>query len=321
MQSEPNLTTDLKRRIDVVCEIVLAALGEAATYIAPVKEQGNVNAAFEISTRSGEFILRAKFDRRDSEQFLREKRCAELIRAMCDWTPKIIAVGEFKEHAYSIQERVGGIVASHYPGDLVEVWEQVGQYAAHFHAVETPGYLRDIFRGPVAPGASWCQFYFDFLGSPDVAQLVAQGFLTHKEFSEALEALQPLRELNFRPTLAHGNLSLKNIIVDGSGKAHIIDWGSCVGHMSIPLDLAELLVFDLPEPQLAAYLRGHDLPADYVEQHQLLLERLKLVRCFVNAHWLCEARSQRSADLRMYLEKTRCGLSRLCSELPGVGSV
>jgi hypothetical protein len=92
MQSEPNLTTDLKRRIDVVCEIVLAALGEAATHIAPVKEQGNVNAAFEITTGSGEFILRAKFDRRDSEQFLREMRCAELIRATYDWTPKIIAV-------------------------------------------------------------------------------------------------------------------------------------------------------------------------------------------------------------------------------------
>jgi aminoglycoside phosphotransferase (APT) family kinase protein len=317
MQDEYNLTAVLERRIDTVREIVSAVLGEASTQIAPVKEQGNVNSAFEVSTGSGEFILRAKFDRRDSEQFLREKRCAELIRATCDWTPKIIAVGEFKEHAYSIQERVVGIVASHYPGNLVEVWEQVGQYAGQFHAIETPGYLRDIFRAQAAPEVSWCQFYSDFLGRADDAQLVAQGFLTHKEFSEALEALQPLRELNFRPTLAHGNLSLKNIIVDRSGKAHIIDWGSCVGHMSIPLDLAELLVFDLPEPQLAAYLRGHDLPVDYVEQNWLLLERLKLVRCFVNAHWLCEARSHRSTDLRMYVEKTKYSLDSLVGELVG----
>lgn len=298
-------------RLETVREIVVRALDENPVSIELVGDQGNVNVAYEVSTSRGKYILRAKFDRKDQEQFIREKCCADLIRATDDWTPAILAVGIFEEHAYSIQEKVEGTVGSRYTGDLEEVWEQVGRYAAHFHEIHTPGYLRDAFRGAAKPDAPWCQLYFDSLGEADAAQLVAEGLLSREEFLAALNHLEPLKELVFRPTLAHGNLSLSNIIVDSKRRAHVIDWGSCLGHLGSALDLSELLAFDVAQEHVRAYMRGHGLPDSYREQNWLLLERLQLVRCLSNAHWLCESRSTRKQDLLSYVAKTKETLTRL----------
>jgi len=297
-------------RADTIREIVNVALGESATRIALVPEQGNVNVTYDVVTRNGNFIIRVRFDRGELDQFRREKRCAELIRASHNWTPEVIVVGRFGDHGYSVQQKVQGIVASQYEGDMRNIWEQIGRYAAFFHEIQTPGYLRDVFID--APSSvPWCKSYFSFLGNAADAHLVARALLTTEEFENALDALRPLEDLNFKPTLAHGNLFPKNIIVDSNHRAHIIDWGSCEGHISPLLDLSELFVFDVPQPHIQAYLRGHGLPSNYAEQNWVLLERLKLVRTFMNAHWLCESRSPRETDLLRYVEKTRRSIRRL----------
>jgi fructosamine-3-kinase len=309
MKDEPEITKDIPRD-DTIREIVTTALGEPATQVALVREQGNVNVAYDVATRNGNFIVRVRFDRDELGQFLREKRCAELIRAKHDWTPEVIALGRLGGHCYSVQQKVQGIVASQYQGDMGGIWEQVGAYAAFFHEIQTPGYLREVFSDPPSD-ASWCKSYFTYLGQAADAQLVARVLLKTDEFESALDALRPLEDLKFKPTLAHGNLFSKNIIVDPNHKAHIIDWGSCEGHISCALDLSELFVLDVPQPHIEAYLRGHGLPCDYAEQNSVLLERLRLVRNFMNAHWLCESRSPREIDLLRYVQNTRKSIQRL----------
>ena len=309
MRNEPEVIKNIPHG-DTIRDIVSTALGESATRVALVPDQGNVNVTYDVETRNGNFIIRVRFDRVELGQFLREKRSAELIRARHDWTPEVMVVGNFGDHSYSVQQKVQGIVASRYQGDMVAIWEQVGHYAAFFHEIQTPGYLRDAFSETPC-NIPWCKSYFSFLGRAADAQLVARALLTTNEFENALDALQPLEDLKFKPTLAHGNLFPKNIIVDPNHKAHIIDWGSCEGHISCLLDLSELFVFDIPRHHIQAYLRGHGLPCDYVEQNLVLLERLKLVRNFMNAHWLCESRSPREIDLLRYVENTKKSIQRL----------
>jgi aminoglycoside phosphotransferase (APT) family kinase protein len=298
-------------RADAIEQIVRTALGESATKIALVPEQGNVNRTYDIETHNGSFIVRVRFDREEIHQFLREKRCAELIRTSHDWTPEIIAIGICEGNSYSVQHKVYGTVASQYHGDMNEIWEQVGRYAQFFHGIKTPGYLYDCFRENSAPEQLWCQWYFDYLGKAENSRLISRGLLSQREFEAALEALSPLKVMKFEPTLAHGNLSPNNIVVDSKGKAHVIDWGTCQGHMGTELDLSELLAFDTPQDHVRAYLRGHGLPADFAEQHQGLLERLRLARCLTSAHWLCEGESQRETSLLRYVERVQAGLRRL----------
>jgi pentatricopeptide repeat protein len=303
--------SDSVSRAEVIQQIVWTALGERATRIVLVPEQGNVNRTYDVETRNGSFIVRVRFDREEIHQFLRERRCAELIRSSYDWTPEIIAVGISEGHSYSIQHKVIGTVASQYHGNINEIWEQVGNYAQFFHGIKTPGYLYDCFGEQTAPEQLWCQWYFDYLGKAEDSKLISRGFLRQGEFEAALEVLNHLKAMKFEPTLAHGNLSPNNIIVDSARKAHVIDWGTCQGHMGIELDLSELLAFDTPQDHVAAYLRGHELPADFAEQHQGLLERLRLARCLTSAHWLCEGESQRETSLLLYVERVRNGLRRL----------
>ncbi|WKZ57073.1 MAG: aminoglycoside phosphotransferase family protein [Bdellovibrionota bacterium] len=293
-----------------VGEIVKQALGEPASSIFQVPEQGNVNTSYFVDTRSGSFVVRVRFDRDEMRQFEVEKRCAELIRVEHDWTPAIVAIGRYGPHCYSIQERVRGIVASDYQGNLLDIWEQVGRYSRHFHRIRTAGYLSDLFTAPRDPSRPWCQHYFDGLGRPEDAKLVKLGRMTPGDFERGLIALEPLKQLTFEPTLAHGNLTLKNIVVEASGKAHIIDWGTCQGHLATELDISELLVFQTPRESLMAYLRGHGLPVDYIEQNSELLDRLRLARLFTTANWLCEIDSPRGEDLSNYLAGTSAALKR-----------
>jgi hypothetical protein len=87
--------------------------------------------------------------------------------------------------------------------------------------------------------------------------------------------------------------------------AHIIDWGTCQGHMAAEFDLSVLLALDIPERYVKAYLRGHGMAEDSAQIHRELLERLQLVRCLMNAHWLCQSESPRKTDMLVYVEKTR----------------
>ena len=298
-------------KIAAVGEILKEALHEPATTIVPIPEQGNVNAAYFADTRSGNFVVRVRFDREEMRQFEREKRCADLIRADHDWTPAVVAIGRHGNHCFSVQERVQGTVASNYQGNLLDVWEQVGRYSRYFHSIKTPGYLFDLFTEAPDPTGIWCQQYFNGLGRSEDAKLVRQGLISEADFERGLIALEPLKQLKFEPTLAHGNLTLKNIIVDTAGKAHIIDWGTCQGHSAVDLDISELLVFKTPAEALKGYLRGHNLPENYLEQNSELLDRLQLARFFTTAKWLCEIESPRKADLATYLVGARLALKRL----------
>lgn len=304
-------TSDSVLRVETIKQIVSTALGESATKIALVPGQGSVNRTYDIETRNGSFIVRVRFDRDEIQQFSREKRCAELIRTSYNWTPEIIAIGIYEGNSFSVQQKVYGTVASQYDGDMNEIWEQVGNYAKFFHGIKTSGYLYDCFRENAVPEQLWCQWYFDYLGEAANSKLISTGLLSQREFEAALEVLSPLKAMEFEPTLAHGNLSPDNIIVDSGGKAHVIDWGTCQGHMGTELDLSELLAFDTPQEHVIAYLRGHELPTDFAEQHQGLLERLRLARCLTSAHWLCEGESQKVTSLLRIVERVRDGLRRL----------
>ena len=300
-------------KAEIVREIVKHALGEPAVKTSLVPEQGKVNRAYMVETRNGRFVLRVRFDKDEMRKFRCEKQCADFIRRDHDWTPAVIAIGQYETHCYSFQERVDGTVASQYTGDMIGVWEQIGQYAKYFHGVSTTGYIFDVFDGELPFDRLWCQPYFDGLKDAEESRLVEKGLMTGEEFGAAVRALEPLKRLQFEPTLAHGNLTPKNIIVDPDGKVHIIDWGSCQGNLAADLDLSELIVFARPLKHIQAYLRGHELPADYLQQRAELLDLFQLVRFFTTANWLCEINSPKEADLASYIAGAKSVTRRLNS--------
>lgn len=305
---QPDQRHDIELRM--ARELAENVLADSPREVNLLGSQGNVNRTFEVVSDGRELILRVRFNQNDTRQFYSEQRCAELIGEQgCDWTPKVLQVGFQNNHSYSIQEKVSGTVGSAYNGDLCDVWEQVGRYASVFHQFEVPSYLYNIFEA-VHEQSPWCQGYFDYLGGCDNSILVKQGILTPDQFQQALAGLEPLLDLKFAPTLAHGNLSLHNLVVADDGKVHIIDWGTCQGHLAEQLDLAELLVFDVPEIHIASYLKGHNLPDAYIQSNELLLERLKLARVITSANWLASM-GKRELDLHKYIEKTNAASSKI----------
>jgi hypothetical protein len=62
MRYEPEVIKNIPRS-DTIREIVSIALGESATRVALVPDQGNVNVTYDVETRNGNFIIRVRFDR------------------------------------------------------------------------------------------------------------------------------------------------------------------------------------------------------------------------------------------------------------------
>jgi hypothetical protein len=110
MRNKPEVIINVPQS-DTIREIVSIALGESATRVALVPDKGCVNVTYDVETRNGNFIIRVRYDCGELGQFLREKRCAELIRARHDWTPEVMVVGKLGAHSYSVQQKVQGIVA------------------------------------------------------------------------------------------------------------------------------------------------------------------------------------------------------------------
>jgi len=93
-------------RAETIKQIVFTALWEPATKATLIPEQGNVNVAYDVESRNGSVIVRVRFGRHDLNQYVRERRCAELIRAEHDWTPQVLAIGTYEDHSYSVREKV-----------------------------------------------------------------------------------------------------------------------------------------------------------------------------------------------------------------------
>ena len=121
-----------------------------------------------------------------------------------------------------------------------------------------------------------------------------------------------LREREFTFSLNHGDLSLKNTIVDRGGKVNLLDWGSAEAAVVPHHDLIQMLKMQMLEgdpsdEEIAAFLEGYGIsPAEY-DQMLPELDSLLALRAFDKLRWAIE---WNAAEVGRFADHARDALSR-----------
>lgn len=291
-----------------ISRIVSRVKAETPLKISPLIGKGSVNNVFLVETELSKLIVRTN-GANSLDKYEKEKWAAERANEKQIPTPPILKTGVFENQAFSVQKYVEGIEGVSFTFNREFIWKKLGEYARRIHEIEVGGFglsFRDMTTGDSRQG--WLEYLeYNIASLNERDELLSLGVISkpHSKFFRKLFA--GLKQRNFRFGLNHGDLSLKNTIVDGSGTIHLIDWGSAEASIVPHHDLIELLKMNLLEnnphsAEYSAFLKGYGFSGDDYAQIAADLKALSVLRAFDKLRW---ALDRKIPELPDYVSEAR----------------
>ena len=277
--------------------------------------RGVVNQVFVAKRGGREIVIRLCDSPWASKQHEKEAWCIEQARGLGIRGPEVFRVGARDGAAYMIESFVHGAAGDELPAEAaLDVWRRLGEYARAIHAVELDGFGIDL--PDFTNGDAWGRWlkYIDYniesLNERD--ELLKLGVLAPDQLDEVRVIFEGLRRSVFRFGLNHGDLSLKNTIVDEAGHVHLLDWGSAAADVVPHLDFLQMLKMRLTKQTpddagLSAFLAGYGMPREDYEALLPELEDMLLIRALDNTRWAID---QNPKMIPFYAARARRVLAR-----------
>ena len=293
----------------LVLEVARRHFGEAARSVSECAG-GLTNAVYHLKVSQGAFIVRTHENATKIQDYLKEQWAMGAARNAGVPVPSVLEVGNLEDgRAYMIAERVLGLEGREAPNRL-GVIEQMGQAAARLHAIRTHGFgaVFDWSANSLSKHETWAGYLNDGFGAEArIDTLLGHRVIGRRQARWLRSTASALARARRRPGLHHGDLRLKNVIVEPqSGRiAAIIDWESCVSMPGPAWDLS-LSLHDLGVDDKEAFLTGYGMSP------KAFAESLDAIRCF---NMLNYAHAVRSASSRRDLRRLAWFRARLAGEL------
>ncbi|HYE04671.1 MAG TPA: aminoglycoside phosphotransferase family protein [Planctomycetota bacterium] len=241
---------------------------------------GLSNAVFLVDHAAGQFVVRLSDAPGRLAAYRKEQWAVALAQASGVPTPEIIAVGDdLVPCAHMIARRVAGHEASHHPRRL-EVLRELGHWAAAINTTATQGWggAFDEARGRVARHDDWSDYLRDELRlEPRLETLERQRMTTPACIARLRGVIEAAATLNPGPTLNHGDLRLKNVLVDDDGAiTAIIDWETSGSFLAPAWELS-IALHDLAIEAKHAFLAGYGIAPEALEALAPLMKAFNII--------------------------------------------
>ncbi|MGM0883187.1 MAG: phosphotransferase [Bacillota bacterium] len=266
--------------------------------------KGITNQVCVVETKSHKVVVRMN-DKDTFPSFIKEKWCIEQAAAVGIPGPEVLSIGIVDETAYMIQTFIDGNNGLESTVPRSYIWRQLGEYARHIHSIQVKGYGDNLidpvhgeFQSPSHAGSdgSWqgyVQYNINSLTEYD--RLIGLGVITQMESQRVRKLFENLKKETFRFGLNHGDLSIKNTIVNQANQVILLDWNAevnVVPHVTV-IQLMHYQILGLEEgpniEEFKAFLDAYGISvADLADMRHLLL-----LRAFDNLRWAID----RSPDL------------------------
>ncbi len=269
---------------------------------------GLSNFVFLVKDRSEEFVVRIAPDPAKFDAFIKEQWAVQRVRHKGVPTPKILEVGRaIIPLPYMITRRVQGHEATHHPRRL-EILEELAAYAAKINSIPTHdfGGVFDWANEERLRHTTWRAFLERELCLHDRLEVLQRhGGLSRSKARTLRRILLEAGGKRVRPRLNHGDLRLKNVIVDDGGTiSAILDWENCTSNLAPQWELS-LALHDLSIDEAQVFLRGYGLEPREVRQLAPAIKALNLINYAPEV-------------ARLAREKDRAGLAAYRLRLAGV---
>ncbi|HYD92647.1 MAG TPA: aminoglycoside phosphotransferase family protein, partial [Flavobacterium sp.] len=197
-----------------------------------------INHVYKTTNKNGqEYLIRLHKDPNPHRvgSYIKAQWVTDRVRGEGIPAPHIIHVGNsLVPYSYEVQEVLPGQPADEFKGDKFKIWQQIGKYTAILHTIPAPGFG---FRNPPELGQSlYFETWLDFIEHEinrltPAPKFVEQHVFENKFMSEVKTILSEMKTWQFTPAIDHGDIALKNILVDKDGQVTgILDWDESTFH-------------------------------------------------------------------------------------------
>ncbi len=221
---------------------------------------GLSNFVCDVDTRQGAFIVRMSDGKGKLDHYLKEQWVSERARKIGIPTATIVYVGTDPIGVpYMVAEKIRGENASTHP-ERLKIVRAMGEMTARIHTIETHGYGRifDWNDDQTTPLKNWTQF-LDI--DCDVARrldfLERHKLLKPDQLRTLREVVGEMKAWTASPVLNHGDMRLKNVVVDKTGNLQaVIDWEDSLSCVPPYWDLS-IALHDLNIDAKEAFIEGY----------------------------------------------------------------
>ena len=284
---------DLSKDIELVSEITSSFFNVPSVKVSAIVGKGTVNKVFVADVGNAKVVVRMRDDERQAfEEYTKEAWCIAKAAAQGVPVPAVLTVGLFEETAYMIESYIAGDEARNSQLSPNYIWKQLGKYAKMIHSIEVAGFglkMSDLTEGYSQKlWLKYLDYNIDSLNERD--ELIKLNVVTESQSKIIRIVFENLKEKTFNFGLNHGDIMLRNVIVDRRSKVNLLDWGSAeasiVPHHDIIQMLKENMLENAPnEKEIQAFLDGYGISQVEFEQMFPELESLLLLRAFDKLRW------------------------------------
>lgn len=258
--------------------------------------KGIMNQVCVVETACHKVVVRMN-DKDTFPEFVKEKWCIEQAAAIGIPGPEVLSIGIDDKTAFMIQAFVEGDNGLDSTVPKTDVWRKLGEYAKLIHSIQVKGYGGNLvdpvhgeFQSPPHSGSdgSWqgyVQYNINCLTEHD--PLIELGVMTQAESQRVRELFENLKREPFRFGLDHGDLSIKNAIVNQAQRVILLDWNAevnVVPHVTVArlMQYQILGIEECPnDEEFEAFMGGYEL----AEEDLSVTKHFLLLRAFDNLRW------------------------------------
>ena len=270
------------------------------------KAAGLSNFVFAVAHAEGDFIVRISPDSARINSFIKEQWAQSRAREAGVPVPEILEVGSgVIDQAFMISRVVKGCEATLHPKRW-EIIREMGRYAALINSIKTEGFgsTFDWSSNQLSHNKTWLEFLENELKFEEkLATLEKRKMLAAAQAKKIRKILTDAAKQKIKPALTHGDVRLKNVMVDEDGKiTAFLDWEHCTSNLA-PAWEVSIALHDLSIDEKQLFLDGYGL------KEKKILEILPLVKAINFINYAPEIERLAIEKDTEHLEKYRTRLS------------
>jgi tRNA A-37 threonylcarbamoyl transferase component Bud32 len=290
-----SVMTTLKKSADtkIARKIASDFLSDKKISIRPIG-QGSNNKNFLAKSKDREVVIKLSFVHKEYKalhDYIKEKWCIEKSSKKGVPGPIVLDLGQSQGRAYMVETFVPGISGKK-PTHKLHVYYELGRYTKLIHSIKVSGFgenlinpKRRIFKD------SWKRYLdYNIKSLTDKDKLIKLKVLTKDQSKEVKKIFLDIKKQKYTFGLNHGDVSVRNTLVEKSGKVNLLDWGCAEAHIIPHFDFINVIGHQIENnkptnKELREFIKGYGMSQKEFEHLKPQLTKLMLLIAFDKLRW------------------------------------
>jgi aminoglycoside phosphotransferase (APT) family kinase protein len=259
---------------------------------------GLSNFVYMVYHNEGDFVVRISPEPTKIQAFMKEQWAMVKAQEAGVPTAEILEVGnQIVPFPYMVSKKVEGQEATHHPQRL-QIIKEMGRYAALINSIRTNGFgsTFDWSNNQLSHNDTWEDYLQKELNCDARLELFKkQKILPPKQIKKLRTILFKPPGKVARPSLNHGDIRLKNVIVDDDGQINgFIDWEHATSNLAYwELSLA---LHDLSIDEKQEFLKGYGWTEKKLTESAPFIKALNFINYAAKIEHLAVAKDKQQLE-------------------------